>query len=194
MSRWIAIGVVLALVAGCGPSERPKFNIKRAADLEPIIPPDSTATASASATESAAPEASADAEIVEIGAFAGRCNYSFSGINAADVVALADPSGLRGYRLAGIAIPPAVREESHAQLESWLTDEPLGVEAEAGSTGAERSVYIYRCSAKTMLNAELVGAGLAVVIDAPSMHRDVLDKASMEALAARRGVWAAKTK
>ena len=43
-----------------------------------------------------------------------------------------------------------------------------------------------------MLNADLVRAGLAVVVDGPSLHREALNQASMEALTAGRGVWGRK--
>lgn len=190
MSRWIAWGLALALVAGCGPSKRPKFNIKRASDYEPVV-----TTAAPPATPAVNPEAvsTAPAEgevtVVEVGSFKGSCDQSFSGINENDIVALADSSGLRSYRLAGIAIPPGIRADAHAQIRSALEGEAIGVEIEAASPGVDPAAYLYRCSAKSMLNAELVSAGLAVVSDAPSAHREALNKASMEALGARRGVW-----
>ncbi|MBI2213821.1 MAG: thermonuclease family protein [Acidobacteria bacterium] len=187
MSRWIALTLALVLVADCGPSKRPKFNIKRAADYEPVVP-----TATTAPTTSATP--ASDVTIVEIGAFKGSCEHSFSGINATDVVALANPSGLRSYRLAGIAIPPEIRANAHAQIRSWLEGEAVGLEIEGASPGIDPAAYLYRCSTKTMLNAELVRAGLAVVSDSPSAHRDALNKASMEALSARRGVWGSSGK
>ncbi|MFA6955047.1 MAG: thermonuclease family protein [Thermoanaerobaculia bacterium] len=185
MTRWLALILALLLVAGCGPSERPKFNIKRAKDYEPIVPPESPrATATADTTATAAP-----AIVVEIDAFKGTCDHSFSGINGQDVVSLANASGLRSYRLAGIAIPDEIRAEAHGQLRSWLEGDAIGVEIDGASPGAEPAAYVYRCSSKSMLNADLVSAGLAVVSDAPATHRDALNKASMQALTARRGVW-----
>jgi len=130
--------------------------------------------------------------IVEVGAFKGACDYSFSSINPSDVVALASPEGLRSYRLAGIAIPDSMREEAHSHLRGLVSGERLGIETEAGDPGGEPSVYVYRCSAKTMLNTELVSAGLAMVSDAPTVHREALNRASMEALSAKRGVWGKK--
>ncbi|MCM2314356.1 MAG: thermonuclease family protein [Thermoanaerobaculia bacterium] len=191
--RTIAAVMILATLAACGPSERPKFKIKRASDFEPIMqpaPPPATTTDSA-VTESAV-SAGTDLTLVEVGGFSGSCDLTFSGINDQDVLALADASGLRGYRLAGIAIPPQTRAEAHAQLRSWLDKEEIGIEIEGSSPGIDRAVYVYRCSAKSMVNAELVRAGLAVVVDGPSLHRDALNRASMEALTAGRGVWGRK--
>jgi endonuclease YncB( thermonuclease family) len=190
MTRWLALLLALLLVAGCGPSERPKFNIKRAKDYEPIIPPDPPR-----ATATAAPAATAtEATLVEIEAFKGPCDQSFSGINGQDVVALASASGLRSYRLAGIAIPDEIRAEAHSQLRSWLEGDAIGIEIEPASPGAEPAAYVYRCSSKSMLNTDLVSAGLAVVDDSNSAHHDALAKASVQALSARRGVWGKQRK
>lgn len=192
--RTIAAAMILATFAACGPSERPKFKIKRAADYEPIIQPETSGTATTDGTVSdPAPPSGTEMTLVEVGAFKGSCDLTFSGINDQNVLALADASGLRDYRLAGIAIPPQVRAEAHAQLRSWLDGEEIGVEIEGTSPGIDRAVYVYRCSAKSMLNADLVRAGLAVVVDGPSLHRDALNQASMEALTAGRGVWGRKT-
>ena len=192
--RTIAAAMILATVAGCGPSERPKFKIKRAADYEPIVQPapPPTATTDSAVTDSAVP-AGTEITLVEVGGFKGSCDLTFSGINDQDVLALADASGLRGYRLAGISIPPQIRAEAHARLRSWLDGEKIGVEIESSSPGIDRAVYVYRCSAKSMINADLVRAGFAVVVDGPSLHRDALNQASMEALTAGRGVWGRKT-
>lgn len=187
-ARMLSSLLVLALLAGCGPSERPKFNIKRAEDYEPVVPT-GTAPPQATSTTATAPPSDTAFEVVEAGAFTGSCDHSFSGVNDTDILTLADASGLRSYRLAGVAIPDAARANAHAELRSWLTGEAVGIEVEAGSPGPEPAVYVYRCSSKTMVNAELVRSGLAVVVDSPSKHRDALSKASMEALAARRGVW-----
>jgi endonuclease YncB( thermonuclease family) len=185
MTRWLALILALLLVAGCGPSERPKFNIKRAKDYEPIVPPaQPRATAAADSAATAT-----EATVVEIEAFQGSCDYSFSGINDEDVIALANASGLRSYRLAGIAIPREIRAEAHSQLRSWLEGDAIGIEVEGANPGPEPAAYIYRCSTKMMLNADLVRAGLAVVSDSPSNHRDTLNRASMEALSAHRGIW-----
>lgn len=192
--RAIAVAMILVTAAACGPSERPKLKIKRAADYEPIRPPEQqprAATSDAAATDSAAPTGT-ETTLVEIGAFKGSCDLSFSGINDQDVLALADASGLRSYRLAGVAIPPQVRAEAHAQLREWLEREAIGIEFEGSTAGMDRAVYVYRCSAKSMVNAELVRAGLAVVVDGPSLHGDALNAASMEALTAGRGVWGRK--
>lgn len=185
--RVLASLLALALLAGCGPSERPKFNIKKARDYDPVAQGNPEPPAPAATTATPPPDTAV--EVVEIGAFKGNCDQSFSGINDADVVALANPSGLRSYRLAGIAIPDEIRVEAHSELRSWLTGEPVGIEIEMGAPGPDAAAYLYRCSSKTMVNAELVRAGLAVVVDTPSVHRDALNKASMEALSVRRGVW-----
>lgn len=190
MTRWLALLLAILIVAGCGPAERPKFNIKRAKDYEPIIPPESSRAPAT--TDSAATATPVTVE--EIEGFKGPCDHSFSGINDQDVVALADATGLRSYRLAGIAIPGEIRAETHGQLRSWLEGDTLGIEVEGASPGVEPAAYVYRCSTKTMLNADLVSAGLAVVSESPSIHREALNRASMEALSARRGVWGAQRK
>lgn len=193
--RTIPIATILLCAVACGPSERPKFHIKKASDYEPIVTPAPPPTASSTqpATASVAPPGS-EMTIVEVGGFKGACDHSFSSINDEDLVALANPTGLRSYRLAGIAITPGIRAEAHAQLRSWLLGEAIGVELDSAGGGSQPAAYLYRCSSATMVNAELVRSGLAVVSDAPSMHRDALGKASMEALSARRGVWATKGK
>ena len=187
-ARVLASMLTLALLIGCGPSDRPKFNIKKAKDYDPVVEGNPELPAPASTTAAAPPPDTA-IEVVEVGAFRGNCDQSFSGINDADVVALANASGLRSHRLAGIAIPDEIRVEAHSVLRSWLTGELVGIEIETGAPGPDTAAYLYRCSSKTMVNAELVRAGLAVVVDTPSVHRDALNKASMEALSARRGVW-----
>lgn len=188
--RTIAVALILVTAAACGPSERPKFNIKRASDYEPIRQPEPPRTTSA--TPDSAATAGSEITLVELGAFKGSCEFSFSGINDQDLVALANATGLRSYRLAGIAIPPQARPEAHAQLRSWVVGEPISIEIEASSPGHDQAVYLYRCSAKAMLNTDLVRDGLAVVVDGPSAHREALNQASMEALTAGRGVWGRK--
>jgi endonuclease YncB( thermonuclease family) len=189
MIRQVAIALALILLAGCGPSERPKLNIKREPHFEPLPVPPAKGIYRDPATETAA-----GTEIVEIGAFKGSCDFRFSGINDADLISLASPKGLRNYRLAGIGIPDGVRAEAHAQIRQWLADQEVGIVVEPGDPGAEAAIYVYGCGAKSLINLELVRSGLAVVSDAPSGQRDALSKASMEALGARRGVWGAKAK
>jgi len=192
LRRSIAIAIVLVLVAGCGPSERPKFNIKRASDYEPLrtTEPRTDTTATTAPPEPAGTEMT----VVEIGAFKGECDRTFSGINGEDLVSLANAGGMRSYRLAGIAIPAGIRGETHERLRGWLEGEALGIEVESGSGGGQPAVYIVRCSTKTWINEELVREGLAMVADTSSAHRDALNQASMEALTARRGVWGRSSK
>ena len=182
------IGIaLLSVVAGCGSPERPKFNIKREPHIEPLPVPEAKEI-----YEEPAPATATDAVIVEIGAFKGSCEHTFSGINQQDLLALANSTGLRSYRLAGIAIPPEVQAGAHDQLRTWMDGEAIGVEIEGSAASLDPAAYLYRCSTKSMVNVELVRAGFAVVVDAPSAHRDALNQASMEALAARRGVWGRK--
>jgi len=184
LAATVTTALALALLVACGPSERPKLDVKREPRFAPLKVPEAKEIYKEPAATTAT-----DAVVVEVGAFKGACDYSFSGINASDVVALASSTGLRSYRLAGIAIPDSMRDEAHSHLRGLLGGEKLGIEMETGDPGGEPSVYVYRCTAKTMLNADLVSAGLAMVSDAPTIHRDALNKASMQALSARRGVW-----
>lgn len=188
MARWIALLFAFLMVAGCGPSERTKPETDRTKGNQARAVT-GTDGSTASATADAAATESSEVAVIEIGTFQGICDHTFSGINDQDVVALANASGLRSFRLAGIAIPAEIRAEAHAQLRSWLEGQPIGVEVEAFAQDGDPAAHIYRCSTKTLLNADLVSAGLAVVADVPSAHRDALSRASMEALSARRGVW-----
>lgn len=189
---WLAALFALVVVAfGCGEPEVKKLNITRAEDLQPIAPAQTTPDPLLETTTTEAPvaEDGTPMEILEVGGFRGQCDHTIVGVNEADVVAMRKGNAVASYRLAGISIPDDARFQAHNRIRYLLERKQAGIELEPNSPGLDRAAYLYVCPDGTMVNLELVREGLAVPSDAVSMHKGALDKASIEALTAGRGVW-----
>lgn len=195
-STSLAVLFVLAgafVSSACSEPSKPikKLNIKRAADLEPISAPMATSTDGVTETAAAAAEgvATTEIEIVDVQGFRGECDSSFVGINDDDLVTVRSANEVRTHRLAGISIPEAVRLEAQNEVRRRLDRKSISVEVDEFVPAIDSAVYLYVCPDGTMINEELVRAGLAVPADSRYRRSDALEKASIEALTAGRGVW-----
>lgn len=177
-----------AMLLACSEPTKPikKLNIKRAADLEPIAAPAATAQESVPPAEV---EPSAEIEIVEVEGYHGTCDSTFVGINDESLVTVRSANDVRTHRLAGISIPEAVRLEAQNEVRRRLDKKSISVEVDEFVPAIDSAVYLYVCPDGTMINEELVRAGLAVPAESRYRRSDALEKASIEALTARRGVW-----
>jgi endonuclease YncB( thermonuclease family) len=187
----VAILCLCAFVA-CDQPTKPikKLDIKRASDLEPISPPPLAAEPETAGEETAQP--GEEMEVVEVAGFRGNCDSVFAGVNAEDLVTLRSGPRVGTYRLAGISIPAEVQFEAHNQLRMWLEGKNVSLEVDESVPAIDPAVYIHSCSEGTIVNEELVRAGLAMPSEARFRRSDALKKASVEALTAGRGVWGTK--
>jgi len=184
----IPLMLLVALVA-CSEPTKPvkKLNIKRAADMEPVAAPAPPQPETPEATESAEP--SEGLEIVEVEGFRGACDTQFVGINEENLVTVRSSNQVRTFRLAGISIPSEVQLDAQNQVRIWLDDKELSVEVDDSVPALDAFAYLHLCPDGTMLNEELVRAGLALPSETRYRRTDALKKASVEALTAGRGVW-----
>lgn len=192
LSLLVAI-LSLCAFAACDQPTKPikKLDIKRAADMEPISPPPREATEPEAAGEDVA-QPGEEMEVVDVGGFRGTCDGAFAGINAEDLVTLRSGSQVGTYRLAGISIPAEVRSEAHNQIRIWLERKSVSLEVDESVPAIDPAVYVHVCPEGTIVNEELVRAGLAMPSEARFRRSDALKKVSVEALTAGRGVWGKK--
>lgn len=194
-SLLIAFAVLACVsVLACSEPTKPvkKLNIKRAADLEPIMPPASTHSDQGSAEEPVTAPAMTSTEtmeVVEVEDFRGPCDSMFVGVNQDDLVTVRAGRQIRTHRLAGISIPDDARLAAHNQLRMWMDGKAISVEVDESVPAIDAPAYIRLCPDGAMMNEELVREGLALPANARFRRTDALKKASVEALTAGRGVW-----